>query len=311
MSDKTGKFWKTRDTINLDKTERLSRAMYLDSNGNLSKTDNGGTLVAKYFNEEGDLYYSNYSLVYKTIGYWSPSAIDTVAWYDAADPSTITATGGSVSQWDDKSGNGADLVQGTASLQPTTNSRTIGGLNVIEFVSDRLFCGTNILTPADGIMTICCVAKVDSSSDLAGLYCLENATGSSFVGTIGYASGTDFNAVTLYSPDYVLGPTGVAHNGPSIYGTMFDGVFSNFVDGSLKAEESSTSWVPAALTTLDVGYQAGFSSGYLDCIIGELVIAVGGSDVIRQKMEGYLAWKWGLVSNLPVNHIYKNRQPLL
>jgi hypothetical protein len=30
----------------------------------------------------------------------------------------------------------------------------------------------------------------------------------------------------------------------------------------------------------------------------------------RQKMEGYLAWKWNLQSNLPSNHPYKNAKPV-
>ena len=29
----------------------------------------------------------------------------------------------------------------------------------------------------------------------------------------------------------------------------------------------------------------------------------------RQMIEGYLAWKWGLNSNLPSNHLYKNKAP--
>ena len=29
----------------------------------------------------------------------------------------------------------------------------------------------------------------------------------------------------------------------------------------------------------------------------------------RQRVEGYLAWKWGLQANLPVGHPYKNAPP--
>jgi len=49
---------------------------------------------------------------------WTPADISTAAWYDASDSDTITEAGGSVSQWDDKSGNGLDLTQGTGSDQP-------------------------------------------------------------------------------------------------------------------------------------------------------------------------------------------------
>lgn len=52
-------------------------------------------------------------------------------WLDASDTSTITHSSGAVSQWDDKSGNGQHVTQGTASLQPATGVETLNGLNVL------------------------------------------------------------------------------------------------------------------------------------------------------------------------------------
>jgi hypothetical protein len=54
-------------------------------------------------------------------------------WLDAADASTITESGGAVSQWNDKSGNGYNVSQGTGSAQPTTGTITRNGRNVISF----------------------------------------------------------------------------------------------------------------------------------------------------------------------------------
>jgi hypothetical protein len=31
----------------------------------------------------------------------------------------------------------------------------------------------------------------------------------------------------------------------------------------------------------------------------------------QEIVEGYLAWKWGLVSKLPVGHPYKNQPPYI
>jgi hypothetical protein len=56
-----------------------------------------------------------------------------VLWFDAADLSTITASSGAVSQWNDRSGNGYNVTQGTAVNRPTTGSATLNGLNVISF----------------------------------------------------------------------------------------------------------------------------------------------------------------------------------
>jgi len=58
-------------------------------------------------------------------------------WLDAADSSTITESGGSVSQWDNK-GTLENFTQATSADQPTTGVSTLNGLNVIDF-SDEFF----------------------------------------------------------------------------------------------------------------------------------------------------------------------------
>lgn len=59
-----------------------------------------------------------------------------VAWYDASDAGSITASGGAVSQWNDLSGNGYHLTQSTGALQPETGAATLNGLNVVTFGRD-------------------------------------------------------------------------------------------------------------------------------------------------------------------------------
>ena len=67
---------------------------------------------------------------------FSPTDISGLAlWLDAADTATITHSGGSVSQWDDKSGNNYHATQPTGSVQPITGTRTINGRNVLDFVA--------------------------------------------------------------------------------------------------------------------------------------------------------------------------------
>jgi hypothetical protein len=70
---------------------------------------------------------------------FNPLSLNPQLWLDAADPTTITASGSPlrVSQWDDKSGNGRNLVQATAGNQPVSGATFINGLNVIDFISPR------------------------------------------------------------------------------------------------------------------------------------------------------------------------------
>lgn len=57
-----------------------------------------------------------------------------VAWYDFSDTATITdAGGGAVSQVTDKSGTGRTIKQATGGARPTTGTRTINSLNVLDF----------------------------------------------------------------------------------------------------------------------------------------------------------------------------------
>ena len=71
--------------------------------------------------------------VFRGAGF-SPSDIaDLALWLDASDETTITESGGSVSQWSDKSGNGNHATQGTGANQPTTGG-TLNGKNALTFV---------------------------------------------------------------------------------------------------------------------------------------------------------------------------------
>lgn len=68
----------------------------------------------------------------------APSALTifgaaTKSWQDSSDAASITSSGGFVSQWSDKSGNGNHAVQATGAYQPQTGLRTLGGNNALYF----------------------------------------------------------------------------------------------------------------------------------------------------------------------------------
>lgn len=64
---------------------------------------------------------------------FSPLSLSPLLWLDASDESTITESSGSVSQWDDKSGNVNNFTQETEGAQPTTQDDVLNSLNVISF----------------------------------------------------------------------------------------------------------------------------------------------------------------------------------
>ena len=60
-------------------------------------------------------------------------------WFDAADESTITESGGSVSQWDDKSGGDYHAIQPSGANQMTTGIATQNGRNVLSSTSQSFY----------------------------------------------------------------------------------------------------------------------------------------------------------------------------
>jgi hypothetical protein len=56
------------------------------------------------------------------------------------------------------------------------------------------------------------------------------------------------------------------------------------------------------------GVQPGF---FLNGVIGEILVYLGTMTTVqRQQVEGYLAWKWGIQSNLPSStHAYTTFKP--
>lgn len=73
-----------------------------------------------------------------------------VGWWDASDLATITAAGGKVSQWGDKSGHGFNWIQGTAAAQPSTGIATMNGRNVLTLDATDDFMGGLSANPMAG-----------------------------------------------------------------------------------------------------------------------------------------------------------------
>ena len=213
---------------------------------------------------------------------FSPLDLSPVLWLDASDTSTITESGGSVSQWDDKSGNGNDVTQGTAALQPTTGTRTLNGLNVLDFIDDRLggtFAGGNIAQP----FTLVAVATSDLAT--AGYrYIAHGDSPSSYLGFIGSANLALGGGVVLTSSTGGTDPHIIVATANSTSSLIR-------VDGNETTGDAGTR---AFNTPFGIG---AFSTpaSYWDGTIAEIIVVDGTltADQITAT-ESYLASKWGI-----------------
>ena len=242
---------------------------------------------------------------------WSPSNLGTgilTAWYKG---DSITGNDGdAVSAWSDSSGNGNNLAQASSARQPTLQTDELNGLPVVRYD------GTN---------------DILSDSDIAAL---DVGTGDIWVATV-FKATNDGTANFIFEKgttqfavmNTAAGILQIRLGGTSNIPTQTDGNWSRtefvLVTGS-RVSSTCTGFVNgSAMTTTDTTNTGSISnSDVLDVgaaavggnpLTGDIAeVLVGGATLTtadRQRLEGYLCWKWGLQDNLPSDHPYKNFPP--
>lgn len=247
--------------------------------------------------------------------FWKPEDISLHAWYDASDDTTITAgtSTGNVSAWADKSSNGRDLTGGDT---PKTGQRSINGLNVMDMVGRSHFSRAAFPLPASGNLSVFMVTKVDSVNNfddnlftvLAGSRIVEFAPGSA----------TQFNGAIQTSSMAGLSASlsGGPYDGVHLMSTSFNydaGTLDVHVDGTNRANSlaysskipSSTDWF-----YLFRGTAGSASRNAPVGAIAEVILVEDVTTETRQRIEGYLAHKWGQKDSLPEDHPYKDAPPI-
>lgn len=227
---------------------------------------------------------------------WTPdSLVDLTLWLDASDPSTVLNAGGTsasggekVATWVDKSGNSRSAVQSSDASRPLVVSGGLNGLQVVGFNGSGQILDTPSMFMGN---TAIIVAQRSNVAQPVGEHPYGSGISRGLWGTYGPGYSTHLN----YRIDGVALPSGADPD----------------------AAVGSPKLVSGLNRTNSISYVLSLGSGFpafqpLNGFIAEVVIvdsAVSDSD--RQKIEGYLAHKWGLAGNLPVDHPYKTSAPTL
>ncbi len=230
---------------------------------------------------------------------WTPAQIATALWLDAADTSTITLNGSTVSQWNDKSGNGRNAVQNTAINQPTYKS------------SDAVFGNK----PSIGAQTNIGYVGVVTPSFTARTWFLIVAYKNGAAATFN----TAFPVLLSGTGGFGTERSGMGESGTNLWSANSVWAPYPFKNGS---ETTSTVALPMPMsmflfegaTAVTQAWGIGFNQVSIDRSwegpIGEVIATSGALSISdRQKIEGYLAWKWNLQASLPVSHPYYNAPP--
>ncbi len=244
---------------------------------------------------------------------FSPSDIAGLAlWLDASDASSLTITSSpDVDQWDDKSGNGNHVSQGSAALKPHTGG-SINSLNTLifdgadDYMQNTTAGGT--LTGTKG--TIFIVNKIGTLDGLANVaLCSANtAVANSYI-IFGIDRGSPTPNPSIQSQNtglnWIYGDTTLTTATPYIH--RFSSNDTNWVmavDGVVQGETvgggSDTGiWFGDVASRNNMAVGAIVRSTVSNRYDGELaeIIVYDGVDLTAQNVtdvETYLADKWGV-----------------
>lgn len=244
------------------------------------------------------------------VGHWqnfSPLSLQPNLWLDASDLSTLTVASGRLSQWNDKSGNNINFSNATGAEQPYSGSRTINGLNVIDFIPNNVLGGGDNLDLGTNGLTIFSVVQFDATNigrTLLGKYkatpragdwlqVVETGVMNSIYndGTANRSASQAFTRTTalLYTTvlERVGGSISQRINNVSAGSASFTG------DSGTSRDSASLLYMGALRGITEVNFFPGY---WFDGAIAEIIIC------LRTMTEGeintttqYLNTKWGLV----------------
>jgi len=254
---------------------------------------------------------------------WSPSEMSTSMWLDSSDVATVIVDGSNnVSQWRDKSGHDRHANQSNASYQTKYSSGAI----VFNGSNNYLDCNNAIRFSGSGDYFYFIVIKPTAVTVQNYHRAIMGAGGQGTPGLNLVFAGTNLtsggNSTVNSEHRFRFEVCDDSSNRQSVYtvpGTaevgrsallgcgVVDSVRYIYLDGEAGSSGTLTYTGLWGSNPFRIGRPTG--GNYYAGDVYE-VIAVDSFDMEdRQKIEGYLAYKWGLEDNLPIDHLYKNSPP--
>lgn len=265
---------------------------------------------------------------------WTPSQIGAslFAWYDAEYSQSISFGTGGISRWTDRSGNGRHLDQTKQSAQPQYESNGLNGMPSVAFdgIDDCMYCDPSV-RPWGGKLsppfTVVCLFR---PPPYVGFPTSSNRLYSSFnsnVPAVGdcllfeyyiYGGGANPAAIAaradnFFAEDYRLySSLGIPLHPSSAFLSVvtYDSAPSRRSFGAVAGPVGSN--VTKGLYGVAIACQgdAGVSGSFSNTRVSEFMVISGPRDIATiEKVEGYLAWKWGLQGGLVAGHPFKSGPP--
>jgi len=261
---------------------------------------------------------------------WTPANITTALWLDADDSSTLTLSGATVTGWADKSGNGysvsifgnptysaTGMSTGTPAVQLDGNGdymygfiANIGSKTAIDIYF--VFQATAAAAANTNSVILWSYGYLDANQ-ITGLISSTGAFSGEYISTLVGASGrlgsTTYRraANTAQILSHAVSGAGTAMHKDGVPVTLdlaASGV-TTLTDTSPAATGSTSVAIRLAAYLQSSGEVFSPAVKFAEVLVFDAIQ----STADRQRIEGYLAHKWGLAANLEAGHPYKNSAP--
>lgn len=239
---------------------------------------------------------------------FSAEDLTTRLWLDMDDQSTLTLAGGYVTNIGDKSGNNYDLGRDSASATITPITAGLNGKNIISFDNDAEATSyTNINLQADSVHKWYLVMKATASDRHDGFLTFRTSSPTNEIILFNFKANTIFNAEW-----YINSGTALTGNATNLLNTW--NLLALEID---VPNRQASAWLNGTAYNTNVLQGTNIqslASGQLalnrygtkgGSDWGEVIFAENITQAESDKIEGYLAHKWGLENNLPSSHDFR------
>jgi hypothetical protein len=249
-----------------------------------------------------------------------PTSLAGIAlWLDAADASTIVGTASLVNEWKDKSGNGLNATKNT-DVAPTYSSTGFNnGLPGVLFNGSTTRLHTPSISPtpvlsSNGTDTTI-FAVVNWVGGVNAIALGLDTTGNTFAfyvpwtypSTVNGNIFADLGSGARIGYDTVFAPA----SAPYVFSVTRSGVNGSiYVNGYIHASSTTLAGtIGTTIQTLGIGGTATATVVFNSYIAEILIYNRALTTAERQKVEGYLAWKWRRQNTLDTTHPYSKFAP--
>jgi hypothetical protein len=233
-------------------------------------------------------------------------------WYDFADASTITVTGAGISQITNKAASGGyTLTQSTDASRPSWDGVKATGRDLAN-VNGGLWCAQTVDWTNAAYLQLSTAQYGNFNGNLSREYRVAEALAGSTSNHTAWIEGSVNNAASRFNNadtgGFVTESGFTADTGLVIRSRTFSGIASGTVTTWKGGTQINT--ITNANINPVVGGALGLLARATNITLGDFLVTSQTSTANRQKMEGYLAWKWNISSQLPTSHPYRTVSPI-